>query len=292
MAQNDDDKFDKHENDSNEYQFNDEQDSTEYEYEEKKDKDMSPKKLLGNKRTRSLIIVVVVVIILFIIYEISRALSGHGTTMKKPATTSKLSVNPAVSKTTALPFGGKEKATAALKAKPSSGTTTKVGAKKTAQNKTMAMFQGQGVTQAQVNAAKTKENEQLTKLQQQQRTSQTQLMNLQGQMSNLNTQLSSVNQNLKDVSQNLQVVKSHVIQDREQKKNQVLKQRAVIKAHKHYFVDAVIPGRAWLKGADGTTVTVAVGDKLPGYGKVTNINPYSGVVMTEGGAIPYAVSGG
>lgn len=50
-----------------------------------------------------------------------------------------------------------------------------------------------------------------------------------------------------------------------------------------YFVDAVIPGRAWLKGAKGKILTVAVGDPVPGYGVVTSINPQRGWVDTSTG---------
>ena len=60
--------------------------------------------------------------------------------------------------------------------------------------------------------------------------------------------------------------------------------------HQGYFVEAVIPGRAWLQAADGTTTTVSKGDTLPGYGKVKSINSYSGTVKTTRGLIPYGVS--
>ena len=48
-----------------------------------------------------------------------------------------------------------------------------------------------------------------------------------------------------------------------------------------YKVKAIVPGRAWLVASDGTTITVAVGNTLPSYGKVLSINANSGVVMTS-----------
>ena len=45
-----------------------------------------------------------------------------------------------------------------------------------------------------------------------------------------------------------------------------------------YTVQAIIPGRAWLKSENGDTVTVAEGDTLKGLGRVVKINPYDGVV--------------
>jgi hypothetical protein len=45
-----------------------------------------------------------------------------------------------------------------------------------------------------------------------------------------------------------------------------------------YSVQAIIPGRAWLRSNNGDTVTVAEGDDIKGVGRVTKIDPYDGVV--------------
>lgn len=50
-----------------------------------------------------------------------------------------------------------------------------------------------------------------------------------------------------------------------------------------YYVQAIIPGRAWLKNSQGQVITVGPGDPVPGYGTVTNINPQSGSVTTSTG---------
>lgn len=50
-----------------------------------------------------------------------------------------------------------------------------------------------------------------------------------------------------------------------------------------YTVQAIIPGRAWLKSDAGDTVTVAEGDVLRDYGRVTKIDPYDGVVNIDTG---------
>ncbi len=50
-----------------------------------------------------------------------------------------------------------------------------------------------------------------------------------------------------------------------------------------YGVQAIIPGRAWLKSESGDTVTVAEGDYLKGYGRVTKIDPYDGIVAIDTG---------
>ncbi len=48
-------------------------------------------------------------------------------------------------------------------------------------------------------------------------------------------------------------------------------------------VHAIIPGRAWLKSKDGTTLTVTEGDSLERYGKVLVIDASNGVVITSSG---------
>jgi uncharacterized coiled-coil protein SlyX len=48
-------------------------------------------------------------------------------------------------------------------------------------------------------------------------------------------------------------------------------------------VHAIIPGRAWLKSKDGSTITVTEGDSLDRYGKVLVIDASNGVVITSSG---------
>ncbi|MDX1900924.1 MAG: hypothetical protein SFW66_02840 [Gammaproteobacteria bacterium] len=50
-----------------------------------------------------------------------------------------------------------------------------------------------------------------------------------------------------------------------------------------YSVQAIIPGRAWLKSDSGDTVTVADGDTLKGVGKIVRIDPYDGIVSIDTG---------
>ncbi|MES2218099.1 MAG: hypothetical protein V4501_06785 [Pseudomonadota bacterium] len=61
-----------------------------------------------------------------------------------------------------------------------------------------------------------------------------------------------------------------------------------------YSVQAIIPGRAWLKSDNGETVTVAEGDILKNYGRIMKIDPYDGVVQIDTGShimnLAYGVS--
>lgn len=50
-----------------------------------------------------------------------------------------------------------------------------------------------------------------------------------------------------------------------------------------YTIQAIIPGRAWLKSETGDTVTVAEGDLLKDYGRIVKIDPYDGIVQIDNG---------
>jgi intracellular multiplication protein IcmG len=62
-----------------------------------------------------------------------------------------------------------------------------------------------------------------------------------------------------------------------------------------FSVQAIIPGRAWLKSDSGDTVTVAEGDMLKSYGRVTKIDPYDGIVDIDTGtkivSLSYGLNG-
>lgn len=51
-----------------------------------------------------------------------------------------------------------------------------------------------------------------------------------------------------------------------------------------YTVQAIIPGRAWLKSESGDTVTVAENDLLKDYGRIVKIDPYDGIVQIDNGS--------
>lgn len=50
-----------------------------------------------------------------------------------------------------------------------------------------------------------------------------------------------------------------------------------------YTVEAIVPGRAWLRMPNGMTQTVTVGDVIPGYGQVVSVDSMDGVVNTSSG---------
>lgn len=59
-----------------------------------------------------------------------------------------------------------------------------------------------------------------------------------------------------------------------------------------YNVQAIIPGRAWLRSDNGETVTVAEGDMIKDLGRVSKIDPYDGVVEVNTGTKVVSLSYG
>lgn len=52
-----------------------------------------------------------------------------------------------------------------------------------------------------------------------------------------------------------------------------------------FYINAVIPGRAWLIGTNGSTLTVREGTNIAGYGVVKLIDSMSGRVLTSSGRV-------
>ncbi|NKB46540.1 MAG: hypothetical protein GKR77_02015 [Legionellales bacterium] len=56
-----------------------------------------------------------------------------------------------------------------------------------------------------------------------------------------------------------------------------------------FHIQAIIPGRAWLKSNNGTTLTISEGQTIPGMGQVKIIDPIQGrVVLSSGQLIEYS----
>jgi len=59
-----------------------------------------------------------------------------------------------------------------------------------------------------------------------------------------------------------------------------------------YNVQAIIPGRAWLRSDSGETITVAEGDQIKDLGRVSKIDPYDGIVEINTGTKVISLSYG
>jgi len=127
-----------------------------------------------------------------------------------------------------------------------------------------------------------------------QKSMQANLASMNDKMNQLNSQLSVLNSNNQALQQQLSDLMSKY-QSLQQSINEAMaaakakpqithslasRTRAysapVIK--ENYFIQAIIPGRAWLVSSQGKTITVRVGSLLPGYGRVARIDAQQGRV--------------
>jgi hypothetical protein len=100
---------------------------------------------------------------------------------------------------------------------------------------------------------------------------------LEGKLEDLNMRLASIETTLAHLGK--------AIQDVHAANAPAPRQPAIVRAadaiHSAFSVQAIIPGRAWLKSENGETVTVAEGDILKNYGRIMKIDPYDGVVQVD-----------
>ncbi|KTD13336.1 type IVB secretion system protein IcmG/DotF [Legionella jamestowniensis] len=124
--------------------------------------------------------------------------------------------------------------------------------------------------------------------------------NLRSEMDSLNSQLATINTNLNalatkiaQLNQTLTVIVTRV--EEQSKEISVLTirtkpkpvRKVVIKAPPppSYFIQAIIPGRAWLIAQNGSTITVREGTQVAGYGVIKLIDSRQGRVLTSSGRV-------
>ncbi|MDI9817886.1 MULTISPECIES: type IVB secretion system protein IcmG/DotF [unclassified Legionella] len=122
--------------------------------------------------------------------------------------------------------------------------------------------------------------------------------NLRSEMDSVNNQLNSISANfselaskIAELNQTLTVLASKV----EQQSNEIAiltvrtkpkpVKRVVIRRPPPptYYIQAIIPGRAWLIAQNGSTITVREGTKVVGYGVIKLIDSRQGRVLTSSG---------
>lgn len=121
---------------------------------------------------------------------------------------------------------------------------------------------------------------------------------LQDQMQTLNTRISTLESQLNQLTQAiLSQAASHTNNTNAAANpiNEAVNQPVEGENHTtktNYSVQAIIPGRAWLRAGDGETLTVAEGDNIKGLGRVTRIDPYDGIVEVSVGNKTVTISYG
>lgn len=104
-----------------------------------------------------------------------------------------------------------------------------------------------------------------------------QTSNLQSEIKDLNTRVAGMESEMTQLIRTL----TQQFQDGSAGSAQPAQERAAPAPKIPYSVQAIIPGRAWLRSNSGDTVTVTEGDQIDGVGQVTRIDPYGGVVEID-----------
>ncbi|MBA2651243.1 MAG: type IV secretion protein IcmG [Tatlockia sp.] len=120
------------------------------------------------------------------------------------------------------------------------------------------------------------------------------------QVNAVNSKLSGINNNVSELSEKIasmnQVITSLATKlDQQCSEIAMLVERSkpkprpviVIKAPPRltYYIQAIIPGRAWLIASNGSTITVREGTRIAGYGVVKLIDPIQGRVLISSGRV-------
>jgi intracellular multiplication protein IcmG len=102
-------------------------------------------------------------------------------------------------------------------------------------------------------------------------------------ISNLSVKMDSLNQIFTTLSATIEKQINQLAAVTAVKKAPKIKRvvRRVVVPRKVYYIQAVIPGRAWLIATNGSTLTVREGTSIPGYGIVKLIDPNQGRILTS-----------
>lgn len=116
-----------------------------------------------------------------------------------------------------------------------------------------------------------------------------QISTMDSNINNLNNQITNLNQMISNLSNQLakQSDEMSMLLTRFQPKpihKQVVRHRTPVESIR-YYLQAIIPGRAWLIGSNGSTITVREGTKINGYGVVKLIDSIQGLVVTSSGRV-------
>lgn len=109
------------------------------------------------------------------------------------------------------------------------------------------------------------------------------IQSLKSNLQQLNDKISALSQSVNNLTDEVARQQQMLKARQKPKKRRVVRKKYVKKTS--YFVQALIPGRAWLKSSKGSTITVSQGTKIPGYGTVRFIDPHQGEVVTTSGMV-------
>jgi intracellular multiplication protein IcmG len=116
--------------------------------------------------------------------------------------------------------------------------------------------------------------------------------NMTNQISGFNTIIDNLNTKLTNLNEAISALTTKVAQQSDKLAAlTIVKQKPVIKtpiSHSNapvlrYYINAIIPGRAWLVATNGSTLTVREGSRVPGLGIIKLIDAGQGRVLTSSG---------
>ncbi len=130
----------------------------------------------------------------------------------------------------------------------------------------------------------------LNTVEQQLTAEKTDLTQLTSQINDLQSNIGNINTKLNDLTSAVQMMAGEMTRQQAALAAKEAAKRKAASAAKLapkpvYYVKALVPGRAWLASQNGETITVSLGNDLPGYGRVEAIDPAQGTLTTDSGAI-------
>lgn len=115
-----------------------------------------------------------------------------------------------------------------------------------------------------------------------------QVGNINTSVSNLTSEISKLNQTISDlasqVSRQSEEINVLMVRTAPKPVRRIIRPRHIGQAN-IFYINAVIPGRAWLIGTNGSTLTVREGTKVAGYGMVKLIDSMEGRILTSSGRV-------
>ena len=138
-------------------------------------------------------------------------------------------------------------------------------------------------------------NQKISSLDLNQQTLRSDMNGMNNQLGGINSNINNLNAKIADLSQLVATLSSKVEEQSNQiahllvvrtappKISHVVKRVTVPQLS--YYIQAAIPGRAWLIASNGSTLTVREGTNIVGYGRVKLIDPNQGRVLTSSGRV-------
>lgn len=110
-------------------------------------------------------------------------------------------------------------------------------------------------------------------------------------LSSMSSKMADLNDNIDSLMQEIKSQRQALLALKRKPKRRVRTRRYVSRPKLTYYVQALIPGRAWLRTSTGKRITVVEGSRISGLGVVKVIDPHQGeVIMSNGTKIRFSSS--